>query len=160
GCPQEVARARDALEKKFDYVLVDEFQDTNQIQYRLLKRLAARTRNLCVVGDDDQSIYRWRGADVRNIRYFRRDWSDATVVKLEQNYRSTKNIVSSALAVIAPSPTREPKELWTDKPDGSPIRVIASADERDEAACVVRAVRDAREASIGSKEIAIFYRVH
>ncbi|HVJ92903.1 MAG TPA: UvrD-helicase domain-containing protein, partial [Labilithrix sp.] len=111
--PAEVVRARDALEKKFDYILVDEFQDTNQIQYRLLKRLAARTKNLCVVGDDDQSIYRWRGADVRNIRYFRRDWPDAKVVKLEQNYRSTKNIVSSALAVIAPSPTREPKELWT-----------------------------------------------
>lgn len=158
--PAEVLRAREALEKKFDYILVDEFQDTNQIQYRLLKRLAARTKNLCVVGDDDQSIYRWRGADVRNIRHFRRDWPDAKVVKLEQNYRSTGNIVSSALAVIAPSPTREPKELWTDKEDGSPLRVIACADERDEAACVVRAIRDAREAGIGAKEIAVFYRVH
>jgi DNA helicase-2/ATP-dependent DNA helicase PcrA len=158
--PAEVVRARDALEKKFDFILVDEFQDTNQIQYRLLKRLASRTRNLCVVGDDDQSIYRWRGADVRNIRYFRRDWADAKVVKLEQNYRSTRNIVSSALAVIAPSPTREPKELWTDNEDGSRIRVIACADERDEAACVVRAIRDAREARISPKEIAVFYRVH
>ncbi|MBX3200587.1 MAG: UvrD-helicase domain-containing protein [Labilithrix sp.] len=158
--PAEVLRAREALEKKFDFVLVDEFQDTNQIQYRLLKRLAARTKNLCVVGDDDQSIYRWRGADVRNIRNFRHDWPDAKVVKLEQNYRSTRNIVSSALAVIAPSPTREPKELWTDKDDGSPLRVIACADERDEAACVVRAIRDAREAGIGAKDIAVFYRVH
>lgn len=156
----DVIRAREALEKKFDYVLVDEFQDTNQIQYRLLKRLAARTRNLCVVGDDDQSIYRWRGADVRNIRNFRRDWPDATVVKLEQNYRSTKHIVQSALAVIAPSPTREPKELWTDNDDGAPIRVIGCSDERDEAACVVRAIRDAREAGIGPKQIAVFYRVH
>ena len=158
--PAEVLRARDALEKKFDYILVDEFQDTNQIQYRLLKRLAARTRNLCVVGDDDQSIYRWRGADVRNIRYFRRDWPDAKVVKLEQNYRSTKNIVSSALAVIAPSTTREPKELWTDNDHGSQIRVIACADERDEGACVVRAIRDARDAGISPKEVAVFYRVH
>ena len=158
--PAEVLRARDALEKKFDYILVDEFQDTNQIQYRLLKRLAARTKNLCVVGDDDQSIYRWRGADVRNIRYFRRAWPDAKVVKLEQNSRSTKNIVSSALAVIAPSPTREPKELWTDKDHGSPIRVIACADERDEGACVVRAIRDARDAGISPKEVAVFYRVH
>jgi DNA helicase-2/ATP-dependent DNA helicase PcrA len=158
--PAEVLRAREALEKKFDYILVDEFQDTNQIQYRLLKRLAARTRNLCVVGDDDQSIYRWRGADIRNIRNFRRDWSDAKVVKLEQNYRSTKNIVSSALAVIAPSPTREPKELWTDNEHGSQIRVIACADERDEGACVVRAIRDARDAGISPKEIAVFYRVH
>lgn len=156
----EVIQAKDALEKKFDYLLVDEFQDTNQIQYRLLKRLAARTKNLCVVGDDDQSIYRWRGADVRNIRYFRRDWPDAKVVKLEQNYRSTKRIVSSALSVIAPSETREPKELWTDNDDGSPVRVIACADERDEAACVVRAIRDAREAGISPKEIAVFYRVH
>ena len=158
--PAEVLRARDALEKKFDYILVDEFQDTNQIQYRLLKRLAARTRNLCVVGDDDQSIYRWRGADVRNIRSFRRAWPDAKVVKLEQNYRSTKNIVSSALAVIAPSTTREPKELWTDNDHGSQIRVIACADERDEGACVVRAIRDARDAGISPKEVAVFYRVH
>ena len=120
----EVLRAKEALQKKFDYVLVDEFQDTNQIQYRLIKALAARTRNLCVVGDDDQSIYRWRGADVRNIRGFRKDYPDAKVVKLEQNYRSTKRIVSAALAVIAPSPTREPKELWTDNDDGSPIRVV------------------------------------
>ncbi len=155
-----VVRAKEALEKKFDYVLVDEFQDTNQIQYRLLRRLAGRTRNLCVVGDDDQSIYRWRGADVRNIRGFRRDYPDAKVVKLEQNYRSTRRIVASALAVIAPSPTREPKELWTDNDEGSPIRVIGCADERDEAACVVRAIRDAREAGISPNDVAVFYRVH
>jgi DNA helicase-2/ATP-dependent DNA helicase PcrA len=158
--PPEVARAQEALKKKFDYLLVDEFQDTNQIQYRLLKQLAGRTRNLCVVGDDDQSIYRWRGADVRNIRGFRKDYPDAKVVKLEQNYRSTKRIVSSALAVIAPSPTREPKELWTDNEDGTPIRVIGCADERDEAACVVRAIRDAREAGISPRDVAVFYRVH
>lgn len=156
----DVIRAKEALEKKFDYILVDEFQDTNQIQYRLLRRLSWRTRNLCVVGDDDQSIYRWRGADVRNIRGFRRDYADAKVVKLEQNYRSTRRIVSGALAVIAPSSTREPKELWTDNDDGSPIRVIGCGDERDEAACVVRAIRDAREAGISAKEIAVFYRVH
>jgi len=156
----EVIRAKEALEKKYDYVLVDEFQDTNQTQYRLIKRLVGRTRNVCVVGDDDQSIYRWRGADVRNIRGFRKDYPDAKVVKLEQNYRSTKRIVSSALAIIEPSPTREPKELWTDNADGSPIRVIACADERDEAACVVRTVSDARAAKISPKEIAVFYRVH
>jgi DNA helicase-2/ATP-dependent DNA helicase PcrA len=158
--PAEVMRAKEALEKKFDYILVDEFQDTNQVQYRLLKSLAARTRNLCVVGDDDQSIYRWRGADVRNIRGFRKDYADAKVVKLEQNYRSTKRIVASALAVIAPSPTREPKELWTDNVDGMPIRVIGCADERDEAACVVRAIKDARDAGISPRNISVFYRVH
>jgi DNA helicase-2/ATP-dependent DNA helicase PcrA len=158
--PVEVLKAQEALEKKYDHVLVDEFQDTNTIQYRLLKKLAGRTRNLCVVGDDDQSIYRWRGADVRNIRNFRKDWPDAKVVKLEENYRSTKNIVASALAVIAPSPTREPKELFTNNDRGTPIRVICCSDERDEAACVVRAIRDAREAGITEKEIAVFYRVH
>ena len=156
----EVLRAKEALEKKFDYILVDEFQDTNQIQSRLIKALAARTRNVCVVGDDDQSIYRWRGADVRNIRGFRKDYPDAKVVKLEQNYRSTKRIVSAALAVIAPSPTREPKELWTDNDDGSPIRVVACSDERDEAACVVRTIKDARDAGISPKDVAVFYRVH
>ncbi len=156
----EVLRAKEALQKKFDYILVDEFQDTNQIQSRLIKALAGRTRNVCVVGDDDQSIYRWRGADVRNIRGFRKDYPDAKVVKLEQNYRSTKNIVSAALAVIAPSPTREPKELWTANDDGSPIRVVACADERDEAACVVRTIKDARDAGISPKDVSVFYRVH
>jgi DNA helicase-2/ATP-dependent DNA helicase PcrA len=156
----EVLKAKEALQKKFDFILVDEFQDTNQIQSRLIKALAARTRNVCVVGDDDQSIYRWRGADVRNIRGFRKDYPDAKVVKLEQNYRSTKRIVSAALAVIAPSPTREPKELWTDNDDGSPIRVVACADERDEAACVVRTIKDARDAGISPKDVAVFYRVH
>jgi DNA helicase-2/ATP-dependent DNA helicase PcrA len=158
--PVEVLRAKEALQKKFDYVLVDEFQDTNQIQSRLIKALSARTRNVCVVGDDDQSIYRWRGADVRNIRGFRKDYPDARVIKLEQNYRSTKRIVAAALAVIAPSPTREPKELWTDNADGSPIRVVACADERDEAACVVRTIKDARDAGISPREVAVFYRVH
>ncbi len=158
--PAEVLRAKEALQKKFDFVLVDEFQDTNQIQSRLIKALVARTRNVCVVGDDDQSIYRWRGADVRNIRGFRKDYPDAKVVKLEQNYRSTKNIVTAALAVIAPSPTREPKELWTSNDDGSPIRVVACADERDEAACVVRTIKDARDAGISPKSVAVFYRVH
>ncbi len=155
-----VLLAKEALANKFDFLLVDEFQDTNQIQYRLIKALAGRTRNVCVVGDDDQSIYRWRGADVRNIRGFRRDYPDATVVKLEQNYRSTKRIVSAALAVIAPSTTREPKELWTANDDGAPIRVVTCADERDEAACVVRTVKDARDAGISPKAVAIFYRVH
>ncbi len=156
----DVTRAKAALERKFEYVLVDEFQDTNQVQYRLLRGLAAWTRNLCVVGDDDQSIYRWRGADVRNIRGFRNDYPDARVIKLEQNYRSSKRIVAAALAVIAPSPTREPKELWTANDDGLPIRVVACSDERDEAACVVRALRDAKEAGIEASGIAVFYRVH
>jgi len=158
--PAAVLESRDALRRKFEHVLVDEFQDTNATQYRLLRAFAGRTRNLCVVGDDDQSIYRWRGADVRNIRGFRRDYPETTVVKLEQNYRSSQRIVSAALAVIKPSPTREPKELWTDNPPGAKVAVIAAGDERDEAALVVRLVMDARGQGIPADDIAVFYRVH
>ncbi|MBX3125387.1 MAG: UvrD-helicase domain-containing protein [Polyangiaceae bacterium] len=148
------------LRRRFDYVLVDEFQDTNTTQYRLVSALIAHTRNLCVVGDDDQSIYRWRGADVRIIRGFRRDFPDAKVVKLEQNYRSTGNIVRAALAVIEPARSREPKELWTAEPPGDPVRVIAAGSERDEAQHVVHTVR--REVARGTspRDMAVFYRVH
>src|ERR1700729_1770470 len=110
----------DRIRRRYDHVLVDEFQDTNAIQYRFLRDLARDHENLCVVGDDDQSIYRWRGADVRNIRYFRRDYPKATVVKLEQNYRSSKRIVAAALGVISRSSEREPKELWTAHEPGRP----------------------------------------
>lgn len=158
--PAEVKEARDALLRKFDFVLVDEFQDTNGTQYRLLRALASRTRNLCVVGDDDQSIYKWRGADIRNIRGFKKDYPDAHVVKLEQNYRSTARIVGAALAVIAPSHDREPKELWTENEDGAPIQIVTTSDERDEAAHIVRGIIEARDVGIDPKEIAVFYRVH
>ncbi len=158
--PAATREARDALLRRFSHVLVDEFQDTNGTQYRLLRALAARTRNLCVVGDDDQSIYRWRGADVRNIRGFRRDYPDAEVVKLEQNYRSTANIVRGALGVIAPSATREPKELFTHNDEGGKVHVVETASERDEAAYVVRLVRDAVAGGVEPRNIAVFYRVH
>jgi len=150
----------DRIRRRYDYVLVDEFQDTNAIQYRFLRDLVRDHKNLCVVGDDDQSIYRWRGADVRNIRYFRRDYPDATVVKLEQNYRSSKRIVAGALGVISRSSEREPKELWTANADGEPIRIVAARDERDEAAFVVEAVARARAEGGDLKEIAVFYRIH
>ena len=150
----------EAIRRRFSHVLVDEFQDTNAMQYRLVRALVRDHHNVCVVGDDDQSIYRWRGADVRNIRYFRRDFPGARVVKLEQNYRSTGNIVRAALGVISHSPHREPKELWTANEDGAPIEVLAAADERDEAAVVTRRILDAREAGTSLGEMAVFYRVH
>jgi DNA helicase-2/ATP-dependent DNA helicase PcrA len=152
--------AGEELRRSFDHVLVDEFQDTNAVQYRLVRALSARTRCLCVVGDDDQSIYRWRGADVRIIRGFRRDFPDALVVKLEQNYRSTGNIVRAALAVIEPATSREPKRLWTEQDAGSKITVRAVADERDEAAYTVRVIKSRIKAGIDARNIAIFYRVH
>jgi len=148
------------IRKRFDHVLVDEFQDTNATQYRFLRELARDHENLCVVGDDDQSIYRWRGADVRNIRGFRRDYPGATVVKLEQNYRSTRRIVASALGVISRSRDREPKELWTDNAEGDPVRIVAARDERDEAAFVVSTIERARGGGTAARDIAVFYRIH
>jgi DNA helicase-2/ATP-dependent DNA helicase PcrA len=112
------------------------------------------------VGDDDQSIYRWRGADVRLIRSFKHDFPNARVIKLEQNYRSTANIVKAALGVIEPSTEREPKELWTDAPDGDPVRVRAVLDEREEADHVMRGVQMELSRGTEANSIAIFYRVH
>ncbi len=148
------------LKRRFDHVLVDEFQDTNLLQYELVRLLSSGTRNLCVVGDDDQSIYRWRGADRRNILGFRRDYPDATVVKLEQNYRSTSNVVKAALAVIEPSADREPKELWTENESGAPLEVIAVRDEHEEAAYVVQTLLALREQGQDLRDAAVFYRVH
>jgi ATP-dependent DNA helicase UvrD/PcrA len=148
------------LRERFSHVLVDEFQDTNLVQYRLVKALGGTTRNICVVGDDDQSIYRWRGADVRNIRGFTRDFPEARLVKLEQNYRSSQNVVAAALGVIKPARDRQPKELWTGNPAGEPVRVVHSANERDEAAFVVGALQNHLEAGVSPRDAAIFYRVH
>ncbi len=157
---QNPGGAGDALRRRFDYVLVDEFQDTNAAQYRFLKGFVRDHRNLCVVGDDDQSIYRWRGADVRNIRGFKHDFPDAHVVKLEQNYRSTGRIVRAALGVIEKSRERVPKDLWTANAEGAPIDVVATRDERDEAAYVLSTIQEARARGVDPKEIAVFYRVH
>lgn len=149
-----------SLRERFQHVLVDEFQDTNHVQYRLVRALSTRARNLCVVGDDDQSIYRWRGADVRIIRGFQRDFSDATVVKLEQNYRSTANIVRAALGVIEPANDREPKRLWTAEEPGAKVTVRFTRDEREEAAWVAGGIAAARSSGVDLAELAVFYRVH
>ncbi|HYP87989.1 MAG TPA: UvrD-helicase domain-containing protein, partial [Polyangiaceae bacterium] len=148
------------LRSRYTHVSVDEFQDTNLIQYRLVRALSERTRNLCVVGDDDQSIYRWRGADVRLIRSFQKDFPDAVIIKLEQNYRSSGNIVQAALGVIELSKERAPKQLWTDAPAGDPVRVRAVMDEREEAEHVVRTIKSELSRGTPADSIAIFYRVH
>ncbi len=148
------------LRNRFLHVLVDEFQDTNLIQYRLIRALSARRRNLCVVGDDDQSIYRWRGADVRLIRSFRRDFSDAVVIKLEQNYRSTGNIVKAALGVIEAADVREPKKLWTEQAPGEKVKVRLVKDEREEASFVVRMIKSEMARGVPADQMAVFYRVH
>ncbi len=148
------------LKSKFWHVLVDEFQDTNFLQYDLVRLLSSSTRNLCVVGDDDQSIYKWRGADRRNILGFQRDYKDAKVVKLEQNYRSTAHIVKAALAVIEPSSERIAKSLWTENEAGAALDVVAVRDEHEESALVVETIRDARASGTELRELAVFYRVH
>ncbi len=153
-------KLRDELARKFRYILVDEFQDTNHAQLRLVQALASVHRNLCVVGDDDQSIYRWRGADRRNILDFRRSFPDATLIKLEQNYRSTQRILRAAHAVIRRNADREPKELWTENSEGAKILVARTEDELDEARMVVRGVAELRAQGHPLAEIAVFYRIH
>jgi DNA helicase-2/ATP-dependent DNA helicase PcrA len=148
------------LRERFDHVLVDEFQDTNRMQYRLVRALAARTRNLCVVGDDDQSIYSWRGANIGNIRGFRKDFPEAEVVKLEQNYRSTSNVVRAALAVIERSSEREPKQLWTNNDAGAPVVLRTVRDEREEAAFVTTQIKTEIRNGVSADEIAVFYRIN
>jgi ATP-dependent DNA helicase UvrD/PcrA len=156
--PSSVAGAE--LQRRFEFVLVDEFQDVNPIQYRLVRAMVSAHHNVCVVGDDDQSIYRWRGADVRIIRGFKNDFPGTRVVKLEQNYRSTSNVVRAALGVIKPSREREAKELFTKNDAGAPVRIVATRDERDEAAFVVSTIRKALDEGVDAKQIAVFYRIH
>lgn len=130
---QEIDEVRLKYQKRFKYILIDEYQDTNGAQYLLAKLLADGFRNLCVVGDADQSIYGWRGADIRNIMDFEKDYPDAVTIKLEQNYRSTKKILMAANAVIENNIERKPKELWTENADGEKITAYTASDERDEA---------------------------
>ena len=151
---------RDEVVGRFSHVLVDEFQDTNHAQFRLVRLLAEGHRNLCVVGDDDQSIYRWRGADRRNILDFRASFPDATLIKLEQNYRSTKRILRAANSVIARNTDREPKELWTDNEEGDAVLVVRTMDERDEARLVLRGVRELLSQGHRLSDVAVFYRTH
>jgi DNA helicase-2/ATP-dependent DNA helicase PcrA len=147
--------------RRFQYVLVDEYQDTNRVQYRLVNQLAGEHRNLCVVGDPDQSIYGWRGADVRNILDFERDHPDAVVVALERNYRSTQPILEGASSVVANNHARKPKGLFTDREGGDPIRVHQARDDREEAHFVVREIlAGAREGGRAYGDFAVFYRTN
>ena len=149
------------LSRKFRYLLVDEFQDTNAVQYALVRKLSADHHNLCVVGDDDQSIYSWRGADIRNILDFERDHPDATVIKLEQNYRSTQTILDAAGAVIRSNAGRKEKKLWTERGNGERIHYKLCSDEREEARWVTTQISDLmRSGEYCYGDVAIFYRTH
>jgi DNA helicase-2/ATP-dependent DNA helicase PcrA len=144
---------------KFRFIMVDEYQDTNRPQYLLIKRLSAVYRNLAVVGDPDQSIYKWRGADLKNILDFEHDFSEATIVKLEQNYRSTQVILDAATAVIRQNRNRKDKRLWTDRRGGSKIVYYRANDELEEADFITRAIKQARASDIESM-IAVLYRTN
>jgi DNA helicase-2/ATP-dependent DNA helicase PcrA len=147
-------------QRRFRYLHVDEYQDTNHAQYRLVSILASAHRNLCVVGDSDQSIYAFRGADIRNINEFEQDYPDAKVVVLDQNYRSTQNILTAANTVIAQNRSRRPKNLWTDRGPGPRIVHFEGEDEHDEAAFVVDRVLELQAEGFGLDEMAVFYRTN
>jgi DNA helicase-2/ATP-dependent DNA helicase PcrA len=151
---------RERYQTRFKYIHVDEYQDTNHAQYRLVNILAAGHRNLCVVGDDDQSVYSWRGADIRNILDFERDYPEAKVVKLEQNYRSTQTILDAANAVVANNASRKPKALWTAGGEGERIRVFSASDEYAEARFVVSEVERLIEREASPRDISVFYRTN
>jgi DNA helicase-2/ATP-dependent DNA helicase PcrA len=151
---------RERYQQSFRHVLVDEYQDTNRAQYRWLQLLSSEHRQLCVVGDDDQSIYAFRGADIRNILDFEDDFPDARVIKLEQNYRSTQNILSAANAVVSNNRARKHKALWTDAGEGDPVRVAELEDEHAEARYVTDLIERHVEQGGSRSEIAVFYRTN
>jgi DNA helicase-2/ATP-dependent DNA helicase PcrA len=157
---QRFPDARARWQKAFRYVLVDEYQDTNHAQYRLLQLLAEKHRNVCAVGDPDQSIYAFRGADIRNILEFERDFGETKTVALEQNYRSTNHILGAANGVIANNRERKEKNLWSELGDGDPVQVVEVEDEQSEARYVAARIAQLDEEGFSRREIAVFYRMN
>jgi len=152
--------ALERWQKAFRYVLVDEYQDTNHAQYRLLQLLAAKHRNVCAVGDPDQSIYAFRGADIRNILEFERDFGETRTIALEQNYRSTNMILRAANGVISQNSERKEKNLWSELGDGDPVRVVEVEDEHSEARYVAAEIASLVDEGFAGSEIAVFYRTN
>lgn len=157
---QESAEVKEFFHRQWQYIMVDEFQDTNKIQYALLKEFLNENNNICVVGDDDQSIYGWRGAKVENILNFDREFENCKVVKLEQNYRSTDTILKAAASVIKNNDFRHEKTLWTDKGAGQLISVSSFNDDRDEVRFIIRKIKQAVREGTPPTEIAVLYRIN
>ncbi|MCK5914325.1 MAG: UvrD-helicase domain-containing protein, partial [Desulfuromusa sp.] len=155
-CPE----VRQRWQNRFSHLLIDEFQDTNRVQYRLMQSLLGPETNLCVVGDDDQSIYRWRGAEVDNILGFDHDFSNVEIIRLEQNYRSTQTILQAAGAVVGHNRDRREKELWTDNPAGDAIHIEAAPDDLDEARFVAGEVGRLQRQGFALRDVAVFYRTN
>lgn len=158
---QTQEQIRNKWRAQFKYIMIDEYQDTNAAQYRLIKLLTDLHQNIAVVGDDWQSIYSWRGADFRNILNFEKDYPKTTIIKLEQNYRSTKAILDAAHAVITKNEQRSDKKLWTDAGEGQPIRVLQVVNERAEGEAIIRRIKNAVDARFRSyKDFAVLYRTN
>ncbi len=157
---EENEEVRKYYQEKYQYLLIDEYQDTNQAQYKFARLLSEKHQNICVVGDDDQGIYAWRGADIKNIQSFEDDFSKVTVIKLEQNYRSTKNVISAAVSVIQQNNKRVRKKLWTDNEDGENISVYQARDQEDESEYVVGKIDHMRDMHVPLSNIAILYRTN
>lgn len=148
-------------QKRFKYLLVDEYQDTNRSQFKLIKMLSENNRNICVVGDEDQSIYSWRGADIRNILDFEKIFPEARLIKLEQNYRSSKNIIDAATHVISQNEMRKGKDMWTENDRGESIDIIECQDDRAEAEFVANKIQEmTRDEGVDPHDIAVFYRTN
>src|SRR5205085_10630311 len=156
---EQSERVRTKYAEQFRFVMVDEYQDTNRPQYLLIRRLAEVHRNLCVVGDPDQSIYKWRGADLRNILDFEHDFPEARIVKLERNYRSTQVILDAASAVISQNRNRKDKRLYTERKGGAKIRYYRAADDLDEAEFIARTARTALQDDV-ENTVAVLYRTN
>ncbi|MEG0371223.1 MAG: DNA helicase PcrA [Clostridium sp.] len=146
--------------RKFNYILVDEYQDTNGAQYKLINILASKNKNLCVVGDDDQSIYGWRGADIRNILDFEKDYDNTKVIKLEQNYRCSKKILDAANCVIANNENRKDKKLWTENESGDSIVLFKGNSDREEASFIGDRIQSSISDGYAAKECAVLYRTN
>ena len=147
-------------QRKYSFILVDEYQDTNKVQYKIVKSLGGKEQNICVVGDDDQGIYKWRGADIKNIIDFQKDYPAAEIVKLEQNYRSCANILSAAGAVIKRNNERVEKSLWTDKDSGEKISIYQASDSDDEVSYILEEIESLKRAGYQNKDIAVLYRTN
>jgi DNA helicase II / ATP-dependent DNA helicase PcrA len=145
---------------QWSHIHIDEYQDTNEVQYRIAKSLASHTKNLCVVGDSDQSIYSWRGANIKNILEFERDYPEATVVLLEENYRSTKTVISAANEIINKNTYRTPKQLFTNNSEGEPISLYAAYDETDEATFIVERCIEHMDQGVQPENIAVLFRTN
>ena len=150
----------DRYQKRFQYVLVDEYQDTNRAQFNLVRQLGERHQNVCVVGDEDQSIYSWRGADIRNILDFEKVFPDARLIKLEQNYRSSKKIIDAAAVVIGHNSERKGKIIWTDNPEGEPIQIMECGDERAEGEYIAQEIKKLLKLGEPGSDVAVIYRTN